>query len=92
MSIEHSPSRQVCRRLRFNDLVELGIVRNRVTLGNWIRERGFPPGQLLGPNTRTWTENEVQSWLDSRPSTVRTVPPKGRGRPRKADSAQMVEA
>lgn len=37
------------RRLRFRDLLSLGIVQNRVTLTNWIRKRGFPSGQLTGP-------------------------------------------
>jgi predicted DNA-binding transcriptional regulator AlpA len=77
------------RRLRCRDLVALGIVTNRVTLGNWIRDRGFPPGQLTGPNSRTWTEDEVQAWLDSRPSAPKPAPSakKPRGRARKAEHA-----
>ena len=47
------------KRLRYADLKALGVVTNRVTLGNWIRDRGFPPGQLTGPNSRTWDEAEV---------------------------------
>ena len=38
------------RRLRYADLLALGIVNNRPTLQNWIRDRGFPRGQLTGPN------------------------------------------
>lgn len=64
------------RRLRYCDLEALGIVRNRVTLRNWIRKCGFPPGQLTGPNQRTWSEIEIQKWLDSRP-TVRSSPLRG---------------
>ena len=52
--------------LRFYDLTDRGIVRNRVTLGRWIKERGFPPGILLGPNTRAWAEDEVEAWLAAR--------------------------
>ena len=48
-------------RLRFRDLLALGIVRNRPTLRNWIRDRGFPAGQLTGPNSRTWAEADVQA-------------------------------
>lgn len=52
--------------LRFKDLVERGIVKNRVTLGRWIRLHGFPPGVLLGPNSRAWREDEVEAWLADR--------------------------
>jgi predicted DNA-binding transcriptional regulator AlpA len=78
------------RRLRYSDLLALGVVNNRVTLQNWINKRGFPAGQLTGPNSRTWGEVEVQSWLDSRPTARKPAYPivKGRrGRPRKADHA-----
>jgi predicted DNA-binding transcriptional regulator AlpA len=78
------------RRLRYADLERLGIVTNRVTLQNWIRKRGFPRGQLTGPNSRTWGEDEVQGWLDSRPTGIKQDLPKAtgrRGRPRKAERA-----
>jgi predicted DNA-binding transcriptional regulator AlpA len=52
--------------LRFDDLKKLGIVNNRVTLYRWIRDEGFPPGFLLGQNTRAWTRESIQSWLASR--------------------------
>jgi hypothetical protein len=35
--------------LRFADLVALGIVRNRVTLNNWIQKLGFPGGAHVRP-------------------------------------------
>ena len=53
--------------LRFVDLKERKIVNNRVTLQDWIHRFGFPPGRLLGPNTRAWTEDEIAEWLRSRP-------------------------
>jgi predicted DNA-binding transcriptional regulator AlpA len=62
------------QRLRYADLERLGVVRNRVTLRNWIRDRGFPAGQLTGPNSRTWSEAEVQEWLDSRPTEPKPRP------------------
>ena len=73
------------RRLRYADLQRLGIVNTRVTLSNWIRDRGFPRGQLTGPNSRTWGETEVQAWLDSRPIGKKKAT--SRGRPRKAEHA-----
>jgi predicted DNA-binding transcriptional regulator AlpA len=79
------------RRLRYTDLVERRIINNRVTLQNWINKQGFPPGQLTGPNSRTWGENDVQRWLDSRPVAPKESPnPKRRpGRPRKAQAEQQ---
>ena len=54
--------------LRFRDLKDRGIVSNHVTLKRWIEWEGFPPGRLLGPNTRVWREFEIEAWLDSRPT------------------------
>jgi predicted DNA-binding transcriptional regulator AlpA len=54
------------RYLRFNDLVESGIVRNRVTLKRWVQNHGFPPGVLLGPNSRAWREDDIEAWLAAR--------------------------
>lgn len=56
------------RLLRFRDLKDRGIVGNHVTLKRWIEHEGFPPGLLLGPNTRAWREADVEAWLASRPS------------------------
>ena len=74
-------------RLRYFDLKERGIVKNRVTLSNWQKKHGFPKGQMTGPNTRTWDEEtEVNPWLASRPTAPKPVP-KSPGRKRKADHA-----
>jgi hypothetical protein len=70
------------KRLRFRDLVAHGIVGNRVTLSHWIRRYGFPPGQLTGPNSRTWGEDEVQDWIATRPVGPKAGSPQ-RGRPPK---------
>ena len=52
--------------LRYSDLQAAGIVLNRMTLSRWIRHYGFPPGILLGPNTRAWPADEVEAWIESR--------------------------
>jgi predicted DNA-binding transcriptional regulator AlpA len=62
------------KRLRYRDLVALGIVANRITLRNWIRDRGFPRGVLLGPNSRSWAADEVETWIASRPSSPKRTP------------------
>jgi predicted DNA-binding transcriptional regulator AlpA len=56
------------KRLRYRDLLALRIVRNRSTLRNWIKTQGFPPGQLTGPNCRTWGEVEIAEYLAARPT------------------------
>lgn len=58
--------------LRFADLKERGVVSNWVTLRRWIEREGFPPGLLLGPNSRAWNEAEISAWLASRPSAGKT--------------------
>jgi len=72
--------KQLRKRLRYRDLLALGIVRNRVTLKNWIRDRGFPPGQLTGPNSRTWDEGEVADYLANRPTAPKPAPQPKAGR------------
>jgi len=52
--------------LRFSDLKTRNIVKNWPTLQRWIEREAFPPGLMLGPNTRAWRESEVEAWLASR--------------------------
>ena len=58
------------RMLRYTDLKEAGVVNNRATLYRWIKHQGFPQGILLGSNTRAWAEEDVERWLESRPTTL----------------------
>ena len=60
----------ISQLLRYNDLVEAGIVCNRSTLYRWIKHHGFPQGILLGPNARAWPEDQVEKWLQARPSNT----------------------
>jgi predicted DNA-binding transcriptional regulator AlpA len=84
----------VRKRLRYADLRALGVVTNRVTLNNWIRDLGFPRGQLTGPNSRTWGEDEVQAWIAKRPTAPKPTPQLQRrpGRPRKAEREHNASA
>jgi len=54
--------------LRFADLKARGILGNWMTLRRWIEREGFPPGVKLGPNTRAWSESEIEEWLAGRRS------------------------
>jgi hypothetical protein len=53
--------------LRFADLRERKIVETHTTLARWIAQEGFPPGFMVGPNTRAWREADVDAWIASRP-------------------------
>jgi predicted DNA-binding transcriptional regulator AlpA len=53
--------------LRFEELREQCIVRTWTTLNDWVDNRGFPPGRVIG-RFRTWTEAEVLDWIDRQPS------------------------
>ncbi|PBB21146.1 AlpA family phage regulatory protein [Mesorhizobium sp. WSM4313] len=55
------------RLLRFADLAERGIVRNWPQLRRLVEKNGFPPGRMLGENSRFWTEIEIDEWLAARP-------------------------
>jgi predicted DNA-binding transcriptional regulator AlpA len=75
--------------LRFRDLQARGIVKTWPTLKARIKRDGFPPGRMTGPNTRTWTEDEVDEWIRSCPTAgpaPRGAAKSRRGRPRKAES------
>jgi len=75
------------RYFRFDDLKAAGIVRNRPTLYRWIKERGFPGGILLGPNTRAWPEADILRWLESKSTDGETPEPQGsRGAVRRSAS------
>jgi predicted DNA-binding transcriptional regulator AlpA len=53
--------------LRFRDLQQRGLVKSWPMLKRRIERDGFPPGRMLGPNTRAWTEAEVDRWYEARP-------------------------
>ena len=54
------------RLLRFADLKEAGIVSNWPQLGRLIKNSNFPPGYLLGPQTRVWDAPDIEAWLQHR--------------------------
>lgn len=75
------------RFVRFNDLVAAGIVKNWVTLGRMIKEKGFPAGLLLGPNMRAWEVDKVEAWLAARPTATKIPENAIRARERKRAAA-----
>jgi predicted DNA-binding transcriptional regulator AlpA len=52
------------------DLLTMSDITDRTkkdwaTIYRWIKQ-GFPPGRLIGPNSRQWTRKEYRAWLESR--------------------------
>ena len=70
---------------RYSELKARGLVKNRTQLKNMIEKYGFPPGRLLSPNVRVWTDEEIDTYVDNSPVEPKAAPNvKGRrGRPRK---------
>jgi predicted DNA-binding transcriptional regulator AlpA len=56
------------RLIRYNHLVEKGVVNSRMTLKRLVDSQGFPPGQLITPNARAWVEADVDAWIANRPT------------------------
>jgi hypothetical protein len=54
--------------LRFTDLQARGLVNSWPALKRKVETQGFPPGALLGPNTRAWDLAEIEAWEASRPT------------------------
>jgi predicted DNA-binding transcriptional regulator AlpA len=54
------------RCLRYAELVELGIIKNRMTLRRWILSGHFPQPVRLGGNSIAWLAADVRAWLESR--------------------------
>jgi hypothetical protein len=75
--------------LRFKDLKECGYVKNWPQLRYMVEHYGFPPGRLVGANSRTWTVNEVADWYASRPSEPS---PHARERAEKSKRARKAAA
>jgi predicted DNA-binding transcriptional regulator AlpA len=63
--------------LRMRDLKERRIIPSWPALKRKIERDGFPPGFLLGPNSRAWLEDEVDAWIASRPSAAGAITPRG---------------
>ena len=77
--------------VRYRDLKAAGLVANWPTLLRMIDEEGFPEGRLLSPNVRAWMLDEVERWLETRP-TARKVIPRPRNRRRAAADAVSARA
>jgi hypothetical protein len=60
--------------LRFSDLKAAGIVGSWPMLTHRIQRDGFPPGFLLGPNSRAWHAEDVEAWLATRPTAKKPAP------------------
>jgi predicted DNA-binding transcriptional regulator AlpA len=78
--------------LRFADLKAAGIINSWPMLRRRIERDGFPPGLMLGANTRAWVEADVAAWIESRRTAGRTQRDPAKGRRGRARKAQHLEA
>jgi predicted DNA-binding transcriptional regulator AlpA len=61
-------SENVPNFLRFKDLQAKGIATTWQGLRHLQLHQGFPLGRLLGPSSRVWSAEEINAWLQTRPS------------------------
>ncbi len=57
--------------LDYEDLKQRRLTSSRTSLDRAIKRYGFPPGRLITPGRRFWTEEEIEEWLASRPAEKR---------------------
>jgi hypothetical protein len=79
--------------LKFADLKARGLVNSHTQLARLQKQANFPLGRLIGPNSRRWTDVEVDRWWDSRPTgevALRGAAKARLGRPRRAADAVVA--
>jgi hypothetical protein len=76
--------------LRFRDLKDRGIVNSWPQLKRLIALHDFPKGRLLSPNTRIWTDAEIDAWIASRP--IDGNPLRGAAKAKKARKAAAAQS
>ena len=75
------------------DLKTRGLVNSWPALTNKIRTQDFPPGRMLGPNTRAWSVEEIEAFEESRPSAgppLRGAAKAAKDRPSKAPQCKAA--
>jgi predicted DNA-binding transcriptional regulator AlpA len=81
------------RLLRFPDLKKHNVVRSWPQLKRLQEKHGFPKGRMIGPNTRAWTDEEIDEWVATRP--VDGPAPRGaakaKAEARRADTTDNTE-
>lgn len=77
---------------KYPKLVARGLVNNRTTLRNRIRAGTFPPGRLLGPNDRVWTDEELDEHAANCPVEPKKAPPPPKTPRRKREPTAVLEA
>jgi hypothetical protein len=62
----------------FKDLAAAGLIANRTSLTRLIDNDNFPPGVMIGRNTRVWRVDDIEKWLATRPTARKITPPNAR--------------
>jgi predicted DNA-binding transcriptional regulator AlpA len=77
-SADIGKGKEVMMYVDYHGLVSKGVFNSRMTLWRAIRDHGFPPGILITPNRRAWTEDEVGAWIALRPTAPKAGTPSAR--------------
>ena len=85
---EHGSQGRLPSFVRYRDLVAARIVKNWPFLLRLIDVEGFPPGIMIGRNTRAWPVNDIESWLASRPAARKVVPRRAANKQSEAEEAR----
>jgi hypothetical protein len=75
---------------RFGDLKAMGVVASWAQLARMIATCGFPPGKMLSPAVRTWTDEEITAYYKARP--VAGPEPRGIAALKKQRKAERLAA
>jgi predicted DNA-binding transcriptional regulator AlpA len=70
--------------VRFGDIKAAGIATSWEQLYRLIDKQAFPVGVRLSPNVRAWRLDDIETWLDGRPSERKQTPNPWPERRRKA--------
>ena len=76
--------------LRFRDLRDRKIVNSWPQLKRRIEVDGFPVGFYMGANSRAWFEDEIQAWIEARPSAATEAKPPLKGAARTKAAARVA--
>jgi predicted DNA-binding transcriptional regulator AlpA len=60
--------------VRYSDLIRANIVGSWTQLKRLMDKEGFPLGQMLSANIRAWRLDEIEAWLDGRPTERKETP------------------
>jgi predicted DNA-binding transcriptional regulator AlpA len=78
--------------VKYEHLVEQGIIASRPQLARWTEREGFPKAIVFGPNSLRWDLTEVNQWIATRERRAPKVWPNKKRMAAKAARAAATAA